>query len=76
MRPSTIVKEIAYAWLCHAVNPTNFSLEDTFIDEIEDIANCFVSKNSVAVLFAFSDPSVEMRFHDVHSHVLPSSKSF
>ena len=45
-------------------------------DEIEDLPDRFVSQNSIAVLFAFSDPSVVMRFHDVYLHVFPSGKSF
>ena len=76
VRPTSIVYKIANARLSDAVNFSNLSLEYTFYDEIEDLPDCFVSKNSIAVLFSFSDPSGEMRFPDVYFHVFPSSKSF
>ena len=45
--------EIANTRLSDAVNFSNFSLEYTFIDEIEDFANCFVGKDKLATEMHF-----------------------
>jgi len=47
MRPTSIVYKIANARLSYAENLSNFSLEYTFYDEIEDHANCFVGEDKL-----------------------------
>jgi hypothetical protein len=76
MRPASIMDKIADAWLSNAVKFSDFSLAHTFRDETKNLADCSVGKNSIAVIFASSYPSIEMSFYDVYFQVFPSRESF
>jgi hypothetical protein len=64
MTPASIMNKISDAWLSHAVNLCNLSMQHTFNDEIENISDRFCGEHSIAVFFSLL----------MHSHVFGSRK--